>query len=461
MIRWLVAAVALVTASPASAEIERAPSAPVRVQLDAMPLGGLVTLLMRDVMRVPYSISPDVLSDGRPVSVSLVVPRNDLPVRIVRYLRGLGLVVELNGGTVFVSKRPMGAPAADMGSPLDPSMSMQPPSPAPAMPSAGPASSVVQKPIDGDVMLVRLAHRSPAEIAPLIEPLFPMATLAYREGSAPRDGETIAGQLEPDVLALTADGPTLDRIEAFVRAMDQPRPVVSVRGVVLQVASSSSSSSALSVLASVLGGRVQVQANASTSPGDTSLRIVTGGLNAVLSAVKGDGRFKVVAEPALSVSSGSVATLNSGSQVPTLGAVTYTENGAPIRSVVYRDSGVTLTVRPVVRLGEISMDVTQERSSFAKTQTGQDETPTLNRASVTGRFALSPGDTVAFASLEERTESDQRSGLFGGLFSAKSRDKSDAQLIVLLQADVSADRRSAEPDFQRFPARGVGVEPLR
>lgn len=440
-------------AQPTQAQIVHGPSGPVRVQLDAMPVGGLVTLLMRDVMRVPYSISPDVLSDGRPVSVNLVLPRADLPVAIVRYLRGLGLAVELKGGTVFVSKRPIevaGVSPGAFSSPVEPVQS----------PLASPAP-LVARPQEMDILLVRLAHRAPGEIAPMLEPLFPGLTIAFRDASAPKDNGTIATEFEPDQLALGGEPAVLERVKAFISAVDQPRPVVSVRGVVLQVASSSASSSALSVLASVLGNRVQLQANAAATPADTSLRIVAGGLNAVLSAVKGDGRFKVVAEPSLTLTSGATGTLNSGSQVPTLGAVTYTENGAPIRSVVYRDSGVTLTVKPVVRLGEIALDVTQERSSFARTQTGQDETPTLNRASVSGRFAMVPGMTVAFAGLEERTESAQRSGLLGGLLSAKSRDKSQAQLLVLLQADVTPDTRDGKPTFQRFPARGVGAAPLR
>lgn len=441
-------------ASPLAAQntiIERPQIGALPVQMDAVPIGALVTMLMRDVMRVPYSISPDVLADTRPLSVNLSLSRTDLPVQVVRYLRSLGLRVELVGGTVFVSRPGEQSPGQGGGFavPYDGTQS------SPVAPSA-PAPAPTP-----DVLLVGLAHRSPAELAPIVEAMFPGAVVGSRGKVEAKEGEILPADFEQDTLTVAADRKTLDRIEAFVAAIDKPRPVVNVRGVVLQVASSSSSSSALSVLASVLGGRVQLQGNASTIPGDTSLRIATGGLNAVLSAVKGDGRFKVVAEPALTVASGSVGTLNSGSQVPTLGAVTYTENGAPIRSVVYRDSGVTLTVKPTVRLGEIALDVTQERSSFAKTQTGQDETPTLNRASVSGRFALSPGDTVAFASLEERTESSQRSGLLGGLFSAKSRDKSDAQLIVLLQADVAADRRDGKPTFQRFPARGVGAAPLR
>ena len=117
------ALVPLASAAHGQDRIERAPSAPVRVQLDSMPLGALATLLMRDVMRVPYVISADVLRDNRPVSVNLVMPRAELPLRVVQFLRSQGLTVQLNGGTVYVSKGAAdsgfaSAPNVPSGSPL-------------------------------------------------------------------------------------------------------------------------------------------------------------------------------------------------------------------------------------------------------------------------------------------------------------------------------------------------------
>lgn len=455
----------IVAAASAQTRVERPivqQVKPYAVQLDAVPLSTLVTMLMRDVLRVPYVIAPDVLTDNRPITVNLEIPRDAVALTVVRYLRSMGLTVTLNGGTVYVARGgQFGGANVPSGSPLDGSMGAQT---SPAMPIApmAPIAQASPPKVDHPVMIARLAYRSPGELAQLVRPLFEDITVAHHDGTKPREGaQSIASALEPDALVVSGPSKTLDRVEAFIRAMDTPRPVVAIKGVVLQVSTTTNSSSALNVLASVLGGRVQFGMNSAAPAGDSFVRLAVGGVSAVLSAVSGDGRFHVVAEPSLVASSGSTATLNSGEQVPTLGAVTYSENGQPIRSVVYRDSGVSLTVTPTVRRGDILLDVAQERSAFARTTTGVDDSPTLSKSAVKGTFTIQPGETVAFAGLEERTSSDRKSGIFGGLFRTKARERADSKLVVMLEAHtVDLDTRK-QPEFERIPVRGVGLETPR
>lgn len=462
MIARLFLPVALIAAPIAAQErTEQVTGLPVKVQLDAMPLGALATMLMRDVMRVPYVISADVLNDHRPVSVNLVMRRNELPVRVVRFLRSQGLTVGIEGGTVYVSKNdkqanlgpgaalPSGSPFSPApGQPIDfgaPGAFAQAPNVQPrraAEPeSAPPTSSEARVDEARQLAVIRPAHRSVQELAQVLGTLLPGLDVAARTGVEPQ-GAQIASTADPDTLAIGGSKPDIALAVELVRRLDKPRPQVEIRAVVFEVRNTDTRASALSILANLAG--VQLDASAPVLPGSQLIRLAASGFSAVLSATRTDGRFKVVAEPTLAALSGSSATINAGSQVPTLGAVTFTENGSPVRSVVYRDSGISLTVKPNVRGGEIELAVQQERSSFGRTTTGVDDSPTLNRAAASASIALMPGEAVLLAGLDEKAESNGRQGILGGLFSSKSRDNSSAQLVLMLQADLSPSRQSVE-----------------
>ena len=95
-----IAAAVLAVSSPAAAQSDR-----VRLQLDAMPVSELVTILYRDVLRVPYVVAPDVATDRRPVSIRLDAPAGKVRQQVVAYLRAMGLVVTNTAGIDQVTTR--------------------------------------------------------------------------------------------------------------------------------------------------------------------------------------------------------------------------------------------------------------------------------------------------------------------------------------------------------------------
>lgn len=431
---------------------------PVRVRLDSMPTGALVTMLMRDVMGVPYVIGSDVLADRQPVSVNLVMTRSEVPLKVVQFLRSLGLTVKLQSGTVFVSRKALSAvpgdPMQQFGAapsmPNMPSGSYSAPvaaaldriAPSDQVAPSSPMTAVADEPPQ-TVAIVEPAHLSPVDLADILRSVLPALSMAVRENSAPQS-QKIVDRLAPSVLVLSGSKRDVSMAAQLVRSVDKPRPSVSIRAVLFEVRTSKARGSALSVLSDVLGGRLGLGINSTGGGGDHFVKIATGGVSAVLSAVRTDGRFQVVAEPSLSALSGATASINSGSQVPTIGEVTYTENGAPIRSVVYRDSGVSLTVSPTVRRGEIELSVLQERSTFSRTETGVNDTPTLNKSSASSTVAIAPGETIAIAGLDERSDNSTRDGFLGGLLGSRQRDTGTSQLLLLVQADLTEDARNGE-----------------
>lgn len=447
--------------------------APVVVQLDGVPTGSLVTMLLRDIMRVPYVIAPDVLADRRPTSVRLIMPRHQIPQKVVGFLRASGLSVALEGGTVYVGRRghrwsagvgaaapgrqlqnpealgragadvPSGSPV-DLGSRIYPVARPEPyqapepgPSPvvsaAPSMPS-GPVPDMAGP---QELLGYIPAHRSPAYLASVIQAVLPGIKIGAREQVRGNSDQGVVESRDvPDVLVLAGGLDELGRARRLIELLDRPRPMVAVKAVVMQVQDVQARGSALSILASFAGGKVKVGSYGAEPPGSQFVRIASGAVSAVLSAVREDSRFKVVATPNLAALSGATATMNAGSQVPTVGSVSIAEGGTPVQSVVYRDSGITLTVRPTVRGELVELQVEEERSTFVRTTTGVEDSPTLQKSSASASVVLKSGESVVLSGLTEQSNGNRREGLFGGLLGVRSRDKSESELLVVLTAEI-------------------------
>lgn len=416
---------------------EIALAGPIVVDLDAVPTGSLVTMLLRDVMQVPYVIAPEVLSDGRRTSVSLTIPRDKIPETVVGYLRSTGFNVGLQGGAIYVSKAGgrggfpdvVASPTVPLGSPVS----------VDGFPSA---SSPIQyrqpEPEEPeDVAIYVPAYRDPSYFVSVLSVIFPDVRFGAREAveGDPSQG-IVRSEQGPDLLVMTGAPDDLDMVKMSVKALDRPRPMVAVRAVIVETSDSAIRGNALSALLSIGGGDFQVGSYAGDAPASQFARLATGSLNAVLSAVREDTRFRVVATPNVVALSGSPARMNAGSQVPTIGSIALSENGVPIQSVVYRDSGVILEVLPKVRGDLIELSVRQERSSFINTTTGVSDSPTLNTASTTASVVLASGESVLLAGLNEEREGLSKRGIFFGLLGSKKREKSTSELAVVIEAEL-------------------------
>ena len=307
---------------------------------------------------------------------------------------------------------------------------------------------------DDLAVIVTPAYRSPADIVPIIETLFPDLKIAYREGIG-REGTGLVQALAPEYLALSGPENEVRRATDMIKELDRPRPLVRLTGALVEVRDVQTRGSALSVLASLFDDTIGIGSLANESVSDSFASIEVAGVRAILSAVRGDSRFRVVAEPSIAAISGATASLNAGSQVPTLGALTFSEEGNAVQSVEYRDSGLTLNVTPIVRDGLIELTVSQERSNFVTTTTGVNESPTLNRSTASSVLSMQDGGVVALAGLSERSQGNTTRGLFGGLLGAKTRENTSSELLVVLQADIDPVPTGAQTTVLEFPSVNI------
>lgn len=223
------------------------------------------------------------------------------------------------------------------------------------------------------------------------------------------------------------------RIKKLLVQLDQPEPQIVLRAAVYEVGTTAGKGSALQIATSLLGGRLGVGVGNALSAPTGSAHYVDGGLDAVLSVLDNDSRFKIVSRPMLRVRTGSQGKFAVGQSVPVLGAISYDKNGTPVQSVDYKPSGTIFTVRPDVRADVIDLSVTQELSSFVKTTTGVNNSPTLLQRTATSQLSIHSDEVVVFAGLEDHRQDDAGSSLFG-LPLSHIANESSSEVLVFIEA---------------------------
>jgi len=173
-----------------------------------------------------------------------------------------------------------------------------------------------------------------------------------------------------------------------------------------------------------------------------------GGDMAAINALAGVTDVKIISSPTLMVLDNEEAILQIGDQVPvaTQSSTDTSTGSAPtITTIEYRDTGVILKVKPnVSRNGRVVLNVTQEVSSVAETQTSGIDSPTIRQRKIATNVLLNDGTTLALGGLVQ--ESDTKTvtkvpGLgdapvVGGLFRKTESNKRRSELLILIRPRV-------------------------
>ncbi|WP_166889606.1 type II secretory pathway protein [Massilia sp. CCM 8734] len=378
----------------------------------AVPVSQIIGLVYGQALTGPYVVDPAVLSDERLVSFRFDSERGDFRRFWSAFLDSLGFTVQTRGGVDFVSVR-----AADK-------------------------SPVVVR----DVLVYRPKYRSVGYLVDLLGPLFaPGAFAAQRlvvpplgnSGSVEASRNSAAGSVnvDSDTLVFYGTSDEIKRINAVLPQVDLSAGQVMVKAVVYEVTTGQTEGSAFSLALSVLGGRLGLSISNGAQL-ENSVRISTGSIDAVLSAFKGDSRFKAVSTPSLRVVSGQRAQLQVGQEVPTLGSVTFAQGSSvPVQSVEYRSSGVLFGLVPTVRDGGIQLVVDQQISDFARTETGVNNSPTLTKRSLSTTVNMADGELIVLGGLtqDKATSSDGGQSFLPKFMRSRGVSDSRTEVILMLQ----------------------------
>jgi hypothetical protein len=396
-------------------------------------VGQIVDFLYDDAMHVPHVISSDVLNDQRLVSFQYDTSSGELHDFVKVFLDSLGFRVDARGGVDFVSKKP-----ADE-----------------------------QKQPEHETYVYRPRFRTADYLAHAVQPLFSGRTTtsvaaAGGQGLAgvsaaamgasgvaaampaplpvpPRPGVSVA-----DDLVFSGTAAEIRDMKQLLQELDRAPGEVVVRGWVYEVNTENDTNSAFSIAAKVLngiGGQVSMS-NGPTDQDATALRFSSNYLNLAISALNADTRFKQVSDPHVRVLSGSSVRLNVGSQVPTLGSISYQGvSGTPVQSVQYQDAGLIFDVQPTVMADAIQVQLQEQLSSFVATTTGVNNSPTKNTRQMQTTVSMSDGEVIVIGGLVQDTDSSSRNsvGWLPHFLDGHGSSKGRTEVLLVLQVSKVAE----------------------
>ena len=309
-------------------------------------------------------------------------------------------------------------------------------------------------------------------------------------------GDIAGGKLVLDATrnALIFQGEAADwsRLQPLIKQMDMAPRQVMIEVTIAEVSLDDNEEFGVSWLAknnvgrfngTVTSGTLGAAGNAAGNAfgGLTYLLDVAGQARAQLRAYAEDNRVTVLSTPRLLVKSGEEASIDVGTEVPTITAQTASVqqtqgNSNILQSVQYRKTGIILNVRPVVYSdNRIDLEIRQEVSEALPLGTDSAvQSPSIFNRAVSTSLSLHDGSSVLIGGLMSRRGTNADTGvpylksipLVGNLFKSRSRRNNKTELILMIvpyivesDAQVSALTRSLSDRYELLdmPADPVPV----
>ncbi len=180
-----------------------------------------------------------------------------------------------------------------------------------------------------------------------------------------------------------------------------------------------------------------------------------GAVRGVLNTLANESKVNVLSSPSLMVLDNHTATINIGDQVPILTSQStsnVTNDARTINQVEYRDTGVLMTVTPRVNSsGLIIMDIIQEVTDVAATNSSGIDAPTFQRRSIESTISVNTDNTIVLGGLIRDNRSKSKSGIpglhkmpfIGPLFGQTADNLRRTELVVLLTPRVIRNDQDA------------------
>jgi general secretion pathway protein D len=195
----------------------------------------------------------------------------------------------------------------------------------------------------------------------------------------------------------------------------------------------------------------------------------SGQTRAVINALSSNNQVNILSTPRLLAKSGSEARIQVGNEVPIITSqqttsTTQQGNAAILQSVQYRNTGVILTIKPVVHAGNrVDLDVSQEVSEAATNTTSNISSPTISNRRISTSLSLRDGASVMLGGLMSETRNSGETGVpilkdvpgLGQLFRTNTMSTRKTELLVIITPyiiDGDEDSRAITNSFRsRFP----------
>lgn len=376
-------------------------------EVTAMPLPDAVGVLWNQVLHKPFMLSPDLTLDTRKLTLH-IQPDNDERDFIIRYLDNMHIRVSTKKGIDYLYPY-----------------------------------QVIPQPPKLYTFTYIPQFRDVAYLASVLGTSFTQnsAVSSAASSAAGTSAPVMSDNQEQAFMSTTGDtfvyrgtARNIAQIKALLPEIDVRADQIDVSAYVFEVSTDERNGSGLQLAAKLLNSRFSVNIGGRQGYGNF-IQFNSPSLDALYELFRTDNRFSLVSSPRLRVVSGQQSSFAVGASVPTLGSVSY-ENGTPVQSVTYRNTGVTFQVKPVITQNLVSMNINQQMSDYAETTTGVNNSPTFTNRQIITNVNMKDGDIIVLSGLAENKDSKQNTGLsfLPKSWSTKSNQKSNTDLLIVLQA---------------------------
>jgi general secretion pathway protein D len=191
---------------------------------------------------------------------------------------------------------------------------------------------------------------------------------------------------------------------------------------------------------------------------------ITGSITGVLNALSTEGRVELLSRPSLLVKNNQEATINVGSDEPTITRMNQTQTGVNTgvttsNEVQYRKTGIILKVKPQINEdGIVNMTIKQEVSALGAERTAE-KLPSFKQRVVDTALVVRDGTAVVMGGLIQTSINNNNEGIpllkdvpvLGKLFQSQSGSRIRTELVIMIVPQIiqpDADNREYVRQFR-------------
>jgi general secretion pathway protein D len=379
-----------------------------------IPVSQIILLLFEEINTKSFVLSTEVAEDKRLVSFRFDSKTDGKLENFLRnLLDGLGYRIEQRSNIYFVSKR---------------------------------ADDVQEEIFD----IYKPQYRSSVYLLNLLRPVFTSAFSSVSQvqnpggtqNKEPPSSGSAAAMIDSQADQIIFHAKTkskLDEIRLMLSRIDTQEQNYTLKAHIFEVTYSANDKSALSLLLNIANNKLKINIG-TQSPSANFFQFSSDALSVLFENIKNDTRFKLVSNPYLRIKNGKQSVLNVGAQVPTLSSVSYQQNGQPVQSVEYKDTGLTFQITPTFKEKIIDIDLTQSISEVQNTTTGVNNTPTLTQRKLQTSFQIEKNQLVVLAGLKhDKTNFNDSRPILFPFFSSKSSSTDSTEIVVMIELQSESE----------------------
>jgi general secretion pathway protein D len=192
---------------------------------------------------------------------------------------------------------------------------------------------------------------------------------------------------------------------------------------------------------------------------------ISGSITSVLNALNTEGKVELLSRPSLLVKNNQEATINVGSDEPTITRMNQTQTGIGTTGVTtsnevqYRKTGIILKVKPQINEdGIVNMTIKQEVSALGAERTAE-KLPSFKQRVVDTALVVRDGTAVVMGGLIQTSVNNNNEGIpllkdipvVGKLFQSQSGSRVRTELVIMIVPQVihpDADNREYVRQFR-------------